>query len=258
MSASAEHMYDYEAVANRFVRFGNNHAMPIKGRGKLDVRVAQDRGDGIKEIQALTLIKVLHVPFLSCNLLSLNEWLDTGSSHAIFMNKEVTCCINDEIWIGSRRKNGLYTVGLERVARGSSTSPEAGLLADAVLSHIRLGHVDLSKFDSVEYPNAVVKDWDACIGGKFRRLPFNGKPPSVTEPVAQVNAEISCSEQEWIEQEHSPTHKSRERKQKATEGNKRKHQSREDSFTVHSAFLYYSLCTISTKRSRCTPAVVVL
>jgi transposase InsO family protein len=141
-------------------------------------------------MQALTLTKVLHVPFLSCNLLSLNEWLDTGSSHATFMNKEVTCCINDEIWIGSRRKNGLYTVELERVARGSSTSPEACLLADAVLSHRRFGHVDLSKVDSVEYPDAVVKDCDACIRGKFRRLPFNGKPPPVTEPLAQVNADL--------------------------------------------------------------------
>lgn len=185
MTFKRDLMYDYEPVANKSVRVGNNHVLNIAGRGKLAVELTDHHG----QRQVMTLNNVLHIPRIACNLLSVTDMLDNGTK--IVMSEDKLDVLHHEgFTFGSTRANGLYTIHLELVNCASSQSPEACLLADALLLHRRFGHVDLSKVDSDEYPETRVKDCDACIRGKFRRLPFNGNAPSVTEPLAQINADL--------------------------------------------------------------------
>lgn len=46
------------------------------------------------------------------------------------------------------RADGLYTIRFDLIVCASSRSPVTRLVADALLTHRRCGHVDLSKVDS--------------------------------------------------------------------------------------------------------------
>ena len=185
MTFNRDLMHDYEIINNKSVRVGNNHTLAILGKGKLMVELTDHHGNP----QTIILHNVLHIPRIACNLLSVTELLDEGSKIVLSEDK-LDILHHDGFTFGSTRKNGLYTIQLKLIDCASSRSPETCLLADALLLHRRFGHVDMSKVDSAEYPDTRVKDCDACIRGKFRRLPFNGSNPSVTEPLAQINADL--------------------------------------------------------------------
>ena len=175
----------YVASKGTFMTIGDGSQLPIIGTGSFTFVGTDGNTHKIN--------RVLHVPQMTSQLLSVRAFINkgasflaSGSSFSIVHGQGTAPLIQGTI------KDGLYRCQLAQ-HDGISPHPEVSYLADTSLVHRRFGHVSLTKARGL--PSVRVTDCDACIRGKFRRLPFNGEPPIVTEPLALIHADLWVTNQ---------------------------------------------------------------
>jgi len=181
MTPDASILSDYRKILNPTVRVGDNNVIPVEGVGSV--------GFVGKNGRRYRMARVLHVPAIACNLLSIRAFTSKGASLSITGSAlRIQDVDGTDIILGNLNEN-LYRSKLSLTEGSSHPAPETCLLTNAVLQHRRFGHVDLSKAGGIELESCG-STCDACIRGKFRRLPFNGTPSPITTPLEQVHADL--------------------------------------------------------------------
>lgn len=166
MVPSADMLDNYETVMNHFVQLADGTKVSITGKGSFSFIGDNDRTYIIK--------KVFHVPQLTAKLLSLRKFCQNGLTSTIADNLCTVRDTDNSIIFQAAYEQGLIRCVLNPVEGESIPhSSEKTLLTDAVLLHRRHGHVDVSKM-GIDGACAVGKDCEACVLGKFRRVPFSG------------------------------------------------------------------------------------
>ena len=161
------------------IRTADGSLSPIAGRGPIQLP------------NTINLTDVLHVPRLSCNLLSIHKLCKDNNCHADFYPSH---CMLQEM--GSRRKigsakqvNGLYLLddlnlkdgGFQGV--GNKASPAVDSL---MLWHCRLGHPSLDYlkrlFPSLVSSNLQPFKCEHCILSKSHKTVYPSRPYKASKP----------------------------------------------------------------------------
>ena len=159
------------------VFLGDNTVIPAEGEGK--VQLLTDDGNG-GETQ-LSLEKVLHVPQLAKNLLSVPAMTKTGDS--VLFDKEKCHVINEnneKHTIGCVKNGKLYKVNSPKVIKEFANVSSREEKLSRELWHCRLGHLNNKYVDDLKKNNLVNgisiagessdSDCEACILGKMQRV----------------------------------------------------------------------------------------
>ena len=154
------------------IYLGDNRVISVTGEGKVKIPCI----DGANKI-ILTLEKVLSVPELTKNLLSVSSIAKNGG---VVKFDEQRCIVSREgknITIGNIVDGKLYRVNTSEFANvANSSTPDLGVW------HCRFGHLNhdyvkqLAKkqlVDGMKYSDVSFdKEYEACALGKMHKLPF--------------------------------------------------------------------------------------
>ena len=135
----------YKKLSNSTVKLGNGRTVSAAGEGIVKLKV--HRADG-KEV-TLKLHRVLHVPEMSVNLLSVKDVTDRGFR---LMFTENSCQIQTEsgkiVAEGVKRGN-LYLLDGKSERAGSIDEAHVAHVPDRELWHFRLGHIGDTGLDKL-------------------------------------------------------------------------------------------------------------
>ena len=173
------------------IYLGDNRVIEAYGQGKVRLS-CYDESDAVQ----LILNKVLYVPDLSKNLLSVSAMTQMGAEGLFNDGKCVISKDGREITIGRLVDNKLYMV---------NTDEEAHIASTQSLSleqwHCRFGHLNHTYIDQLIKDNLVEgmncstgkvnRECEACTQGKMHRLPFPKKSEKKTcQPLEMIHSDL--------------------------------------------------------------------
>ena len=172
--------YNESSKQGTNVFLGDNTLIPAEGEGKVQLLTS----DGDSGENCLALDKVLHVPQLAKNLLSVPALTQTGAK--VLFDKEKCLVIkDDEVHTIGRVKDGkLYKVNSPAICNEFANVSKEEHLPHLTreLWHCRLGHLNHKYVNDLDKKNLVnglnlpfadenkTNDCEACILGKMQRV----------------------------------------------------------------------------------------
>ena len=173
------------------IYLGDNRVIEAYGQGKVRLS-CYDESDAVQ----LTLNKVLYVPDLSKNLLSVSAMTQMGAEVLFNDGKCVISKDGREITIGHLVDNKLYMVNTDEEAHiASATSPSLEQW------HCRFGHLNHTYIDQLIKDKLVKgmncsagkvhRECEACAQGKMHRIPFPKKSEKKTcQPLELIHSDL--------------------------------------------------------------------
>lgn len=197
MASSRDSMIDYvEYNIPTQIYLGDDSTILAKGEGTVKLDIFE--GD---KTSRLSLGKVLYVPDLSKNLLSVNAMTQTGAE--VYFDNEVCVVSRDgrQITIGHSYQNKLYRL---------NTNHEYASMADSAVTqkiwHQRYGHLNKNYIDDLKKENLVsgmkirsgesVEKCEPCILGKMKRKSFPKSSETKTSCVLELVHSDVCGPME--------------------------------------------------------------
>lgn len=193
-SGASDHMTSMSSLfhtyipcpGNKKVRLADGSFTPIAGKGS------------VKISNAITLESVLHVPNLSCNLLSVSKLSRNSNCLVIFSPQK--CVFQDRNLgkeIGSAREDGgLYYFGGKDQAVGLSCDVNSLSIREQIMTwHYRLGHPSFPYLKHL-FPVLFQKlknqylHCDICSFSKSTRQLYNSKPYRASKPFYLIHSDV--------------------------------------------------------------------
>ena len=171
---------NFKEIKEGFVQIADGTRLPVKGHGTFTFRGDDNR--------IWRMSKVFYVPQLHSNLFSVKHFTKSGGKVVLDGEGGKLISAQGSLIASAANYRDLYRTVLTRAEGTSSQSQHVAFMADSDLLHRRYGHVSLH--DGQDGLPDVRVECEPCMLGKFKRLPFNGSPPSVTTVFEHVSVDV--------------------------------------------------------------------
>lgn len=168
-------------VSTKIVVTADGQSLEVLGEGSIDVILRTDSGTNACEVQ-----RVLHVPKLSVNLLSVSQMCKNGKE-VRFRGNKCTILDGDEVMGEAVAIGGLYRLRTVDSARAAVTK------VDGDIWHRRLGHLNgqyLLKMKEKIGPCSGSSECDTCVVCKITRGPFKTSDSRAAKKLELVHSDV--------------------------------------------------------------------
>lgn len=184
----------YSTFSNiRNVRVGSSHVLRAMGEGTVILTVCDSEGTSTLELS-----RVLYVPRMRKNLISVGQLADNGYTTVTDKSKIMICNDSMNKRVHGERQEGLFVLRVNTTAINQWTAE--GLQVEISLkdAHTTLTHIGKEKVKRVLTQEGIAfKDdlnkCDACIKGKQNRASYKSKPiDTLAQSTGHIHADL-CS-----------------------------------------------------------------